>query len=482
MDSGWGYFRDEFYYLACARHLAWGYVDHPPLSIAVLRLWTDLFGGSIAAIRALPALLGVLTAALTGLTARRLGGGRYAISLAMLCVAVAPEYLALFGYYSMNSFDVLFWTLAAYVLVRILHDGEERGWPWLGVVLGLGLLNKLSVLWLGLGIGVGLILTAERKRLLTRGPWLAAAIALVIAAPHAWWQVQNGWPTAEFVRHATREKMKAISPLDFFEAQVNNQHPFAAPVWLLGLAFALFASGGRRVRLLGVLYLTVFTLLVVNQNSRAGYLSAAYPMLLACGAVWIEALTNRFRWLRLAALALLVVGGLVTAPLVVPVLSPDGYVEYARRLGVEPSTEEKKEIGLLPQFFADRTGWPELVRKVEGALADLTPQERAHATVFTSNYGQAGAMETLSRVRVLTVSGHNNYWLWGPGAGPSDPLLVLASAEARTRLDGLCHSVEDRGPMGCPYCMPYESQTHLFVCRGLNPPLAARWPQLKHFD
>jgi len=445
-------------------------------------LWTALFGESLPALRSLPALLGVLTAALSGLTARRLGGGGYAAALAMLCVAAAPEYLALFGYYSMNCFEVFFWTLAAYVLVRILYGGEERLWPWLGLVLGLGLLNKLSVLWLGLGLGAGLLLTGERRRLSTRGPWLAAAIALLIAAPHFWWQVQSGWPTAEFIRNATSVKMKATTPVAFLLAQIDNQHPLTAPVWLLGLVFTLFRLEGR-VRPLGVLYLTVFGLLVVNQKSRAGYLAAAYPMLLACGAVWIEALTRRARWLRPVSLATLALGGLATAPLVVPVLSPEGYVAYARRLGVAPSTEENKRIGALPQFFADRTGWPDLVLKVEGVLATLPPQERAGAVILASNYGQAGALETLAPGRLpRVVSGHNNYWLWGPGAGAAEPVLVLANVEVRPRLDALCAQVEDRGEVGCRFCMPYESRTRVFVCRGLREPLPQLWPRLKHFD
>jgi hypothetical protein len=481
MESSLGYFRDEFYYLACSRHLAWGYVDHPPLSVAALRLWTALFGESVFAIRALPLLLLGVTAWLTTRIVRTLGGGRFATMTAALCVLVAPVYLAIFGYYSMNSFDATLWTLALYLFVRILELDEAQLWPWLGLVLGLGLLNKLSVLWLGLGLAAGLVLTPARRLLLTRGPWIAATIAFVVAAPHVYWQIANGWPTAEFIRNATSQKMKATSPLAFLVAQIQNQHPFTAPVWLLGLAFALFGPR-RRVRPVAIVYLSVFALLVVNAKSRAVYLAAAYPALYACGSTWIESLTARARWLRPVALCVITVGGLVTAPLVVPVLSPGKYVAHAAWLGVAPSTEENKTLGALPQFMADRYGWPELVARVSDAAATLSADERRSAAVFASNYGQAGALETLGGDRVPRVlSGHNNYWFWGPG-GDADPLLVVASPEARPRLDALCASVEDRGSVGCRYCMPYESETHVYVCRGVNPPLGQLWAGLKHYD
>src|SRR5207244_11643035 len=130
---------------------------------------------------------------------------------------------------------------------------------------------------LGLGRGVGLLLTAERRRLLTRGPWLCAAIAGLVAAPHVAWQMHNGWPTAEFIHNATSDKMRATTALAFALAQLRNLHPITAPVWLAGLVWSLAAPAGRRVRPIGIIYLTVFALLVVNEKSRAGYLAAAYP-------------------------------------------------------------------------------------------------------------------------------------------------------------------------------------------------------------
>ena len=185
---GYGHFRDELYYLACADHLDWGYVDHPPLSIVLLWISRRLFGDSLHALRLLPALAGAATVYLTGWTCRRMGGGRLAQALAMLSVIVAPAYLFFHHIFSMNAFDVLLWTAAGAVLVRVFDDGDRRLWILLGAVLGLGLLNKISVLWLGFGLLVGLRASrAQRGWYMTSWPWLSGALAFAIFSPHIAW-------------------------------------------------------------------------------------------------------------------------------------------------------------------------------------------------------------------------------------------------------------------------------------------------------
>src|SRR5262245_7654338 len=153
-SRGYGVFRDEFYYLACADHLDWGYVDHPPLSIAVLWAWRALFGESALALRVLPSLAGAALVLLGARIAREMSGGRFAEGLAAVGVAAAPAYFGIDSFFSMNAFDLLFWAAAALLVARIVNTGNPRLWLWLGVLLGLGLQNKISVLFFGFGLAV----------------------------------------------------------------------------------------------------------------------------------------------------------------------------------------------------------------------------------------------------------------------------------------------------------------------------------------
>jgi hypothetical protein len=493
VGNGYGYFRDEFYYLACSEHLAWGYVDQPPLSILILWSGRHVLGDSVVAIRCLAALAGGATVYLVGWMAGRLGGGRFAQGLAMTAAIVAPLYLGLNGFYSMNAFDLLLWAAAAAVLIRILQGAGERAagtvdtrlWLLLGLVLGLGLMNKISVLWLGFGLFIGLVLTPARRFLLTRGPWLAGILALVIFLPHILWQVANDWPTLEFIRNATGNKMRSVALLDFFSAQFLSMHPLNAPIWIAGLIYLLVLKGGRRFRSLGWIYLAVMILLLLNRTSRPGYLSPAYTMLFAAGGVAIEGWLARLRRrlvAQAAILSLLALGGSALAPLALPVLDIDDYIGYARSIGVAPSTSERKELRELPQHYADMFGWQELVATLAGIYHTLPDGDRERAAFFVGNYGEAGAIDHLGRRYDLpkATSGHNNYWLWGP-RGYSGEVMIIVGGSRDEHL-GVFEQVEQAGTTDCHYCMPYEDDQPIFVCRGLKVPLAEIWPRLKHFD
>ena len=303
-NGRYGIFRDEFYYLACADHLAWGYVDHPPLSIALLALQRAFLGDSVHAIRVLPALAGAALILLAAVLARELGGGRFAQGLAALSIAIVPQYLVITGFYSMNAIDLLVWAAAALVVVRIVKTDDDRLWLWLGALLGLGLLNKISPLFFATGLGAGVLLTPLRSHLTRPRLWLGGLLAGALFLPHVLWQMANGWPTLEFIRNATRYKNAEFSVAQFAGAQLSEIHPFLAPVVLGGLAWLFAHREGRRFRVLGILYVTVF-LVMALQKSKPYYLGPAYPMVLAAGAVAFEGWTGGRAWAGRARFALI---------------------------------------------------------------------------------------------------------------------------------------------------------------------------------
>lgn len=280
----YGYFRDELYYIACSKHLAWGYVDHPPLSIALLALVRVTLGDSLWAIRLLPALAGAGTVFLVGLLVRELGGGRFAQALACLAAVIPPVWLAVDHFFSMNTFDTFFWTLAAFLLLRAIASGRPLTWISFGVVVGLGLLNKWSMAWFAGGAFLGLLLTPERRLLRTPWPWVAAVIAAAMFAPNMIWEQMHAWPTLEFMRNAAHEKMVHTGFLEFWKEQVLVMNPVNVLLWLPGLILLLRSP---RARVVGIAYLASAGLLLASGSSRPNYLSVAYGPLLAAGAVAI---------------------------------------------------------------------------------------------------------------------------------------------------------------------------------------------------
>jgi 4-amino-4-deoxy-L-arabinose transferase-like glycosyltransferase len=482
--GGYGYHRDELYYIACSEHLAWGYVDQPPFSVAVLWVSRQLFGDSLFALRLLPALSGAAVVGLAGRLAAELGGGRFAQTLACCCVLASPLVVGMNGVFSMNSFDILCWTAAAFLLVRLAKSGESKYWMALGAVLGVGLLNKLSVLWLGAGIIVGILVTAHRSWFLRKEPWIAAAIILAVFSPHLLWQAANGYPTLEFIRNASSGKYAALSPIDLFLQQTLFMNPATLPIWLGGAIYFLVSKGARTFRLLPLIYVTVFAILAINVNSKAEYLGPLIPMLCAMGGVTAEHFIVRRGWagMRPAIVAIVLLAGSALAPLVLAVLPVDAYVRYAAALGVGATTSEGHAMGVLPQHYADRFGWEEMTTAVANAYHSLQPADREKCAIYCSNYGEAGAIDFFGPRHDLprAISGHNNYWLWGPRGTTGEVVLRLGGS--RDDLLQYYGEVTQVGYHDHPYSMRYESDMPLWLCRNRRSSLSAAWAEFKTFN
>jgi hypothetical protein len=470
----YGWFRDELYYLSCSHRLAWGYVDQPPLSIALLTLVRLLAGPSLVALRLTAAVCMALAATTAGVLARQLGGGRFAQAIAALAFGVSPLALDAGHFYSMNALDLAFWPMATLLALRALDRPALGRWIALGVALGLGLLNKWSILWLGAGIAAYLVLF-RRDLLRTAGPWIAAAIAGALFAPNLLWEVRTGWPTLEFMNHARSHKMIALEPVLYLANQALALGPGALPLWIAGLVAAIVRKPWRPMALF---YFVTLAILLASGSARVEYITLPCVALFAAGAAWWGE-CGRFARTAVAALALVL--ALPLAPFALPILSVPRFVAYQAALGRKPATEERHQMGSLPQQYADMFGWPEFADSVARVASTLTPDDRRRAIVVVDNYGEAGALERFGRGRVPRVAcQHNNWWFWGPPAWDGGIALLVRrdSVDARQEFD----SVRVAGFAGHPLAMPYERDLPILVARGFHGDLTKAWAQGKHFE
>jgi Dolichyl-phosphate-mannose-protein mannosyltransferase len=479
---GYEYFVDELYFNACAKHLAWGYIDMPPFHAAVTAAVKAALGDSLLAIRLLPALAGAALVLLAGLLARDLGGGKWAQLLAAICVAVAPIFFVMHSFSSMNAWEPLLWTGCAILLVRLLDGADPRLWLAFGLLVGVGLENKHTMGLFGAGAVVGLAATSAGRALFrSRWIWIGAAAAFFLFLPNLVWNLREGFPFFE-LQEAIREDRRNVelSPVAFLGQQVLMLLPVSAPVWLSGLGWLLLDRAGKRYRALGILYLVVLGSLLAL-DGRVYYLAPAYPMLFASGGVAAERLlsAHRLRWAKPAYAALLVGTGVLFAPMTLPCLPPELYVRYSRALGIQPPRIETHRMGPLPQLLADRFGWRDMAEKVGALHRALPPTERAKAGVFGQNYGQAGAIDMYGPRLGLppAMSGHLAYHGWGPPEPAPEVFIVLD--DDRPRLEELFEKVEYGAWFEHPYSMPYQ-HFDIWVCRGLKVPLAKLWPRLRN--
>ena len=482
-NGQYGYFRDELYYLASSEHLDWGYVDFAPLVALITKFTTTLLGTSLPAIRFLPAIAGALKVLLTGLIVKEFGGSRFAVTLACLSVLVAPVYLGIDTLLSMNAFEPVFWMGTVYFIILAVNRSEPRFWLGAGVLAGLGIMNKHPMLLFILGIFIGFLLTKERRFLSDRWFRAAGLITFLIFLPNIIWQYQHNWPMIEVILNvAVTGKNVVLSPFEFVLLQFIILLPLTAPVWIAGLWFFFFDEQGKRYRMFGIAYMVILAVMLVT-NSKHYYIQASYPMLFAGGAVFWEKLwqgKHYVKWLKPTYLTVLVIGGAVFAPMALPVLSVDDFLTY-QRLGFEPPKTEVGHVGPLPQSYGDMFGWPEMVETIAKVYNNLPPEERAKAAIAAKNYGEAGAIDFFGPSHGLpkAISGHQNYYLWGPRNYTGEVLILLGwSKEVPERF---CGSVEESEEVGHPYAMLYEHYT-ILICRDLKGGLQESWPLWKNWN
>jgi hypothetical protein len=482
-DRSYGYFTDELYYLDCAHHLDWGYVDQPPLIALVAWLVRAILGDSLSAIRLVPALCGAATVLITGVIARELGGGRSAQTIAALCALLAPGLLGIDHILSMNSLEPLFWMGCVWLVIRMIRTGNLRLWVWFGVLAGLGLENKYSMAIFGFGLVVGLLLTQQRRLLGSRWFWIGGAIAGVIFLPNLLWNIRHHFPFLELQQNIRRSgRNVALPPALFFGEEIEAMLHLSLAVWLGGLWFFFFRKEGKPFRFLGWAWI-ITVLVIVTMNPRIYYLFPAFPVLFAGGAVLWERLLSGpgLAWIKWTWAAAMVLLGALLAPLALPLLSPETYVRYTTALHLKQPTIENHELGPLPQLFADQFGWPEMTTAVAGVYYSLPEDVRPRTAIFGQTYGQAGAIDFFGPRLGLpqAISGHQSFFLWGSRGYSGESMIVIG--DNRTTLESLFTSVQWKAHVYHPYSMPYE-HVDIFYCRGLKRPLAEFWPQVKYWD
>ena len=479
----YGFFVDELYYMDCARHLAWGYVDQPPLVALLAWLERVCLGDSLLALRSLTILAGAGEVLLTGLIARELGGGRFAQFLSALCVLLASGILVADHFFSMNSFEPLFWMGCAWLAIRIVRTGKTRLWLWFGVVAGFGLENKYSMGLFAFALLAGLLLAGQYRLFASRWFCLGAGIAFLIFLPNLLWNFTHHFPFLELQQNIKRSgRDVALSPLRFLIEEQAAMLPLSLPIWLAGLWFFFFTKTGGAYRFLGLAWIiTAVTIMLLSP--RIYYLFPAFPVVFAGGAVlWEQLLRHRrFAILKAAWCAAMILMGAALAPIVLPVLSPENYIQYAKFTHQEQPRIENNELGPLPQLFADQFGWPEMAATVASVYNSLPADVRPRTAIFAQNYGQAGAIDFYGPSLGLpsAISGHQSYYLWGPGNYTGESMIVLG--DRREKLEHIFTSVRWMAKVNHPYAMPHNN-VDVYYCQGLKQPLAEFWPHVKSWD
>lgn len=454
----YGFHRDELYFIVAGRNLDWGYVDQPPFTPLVARAADLISGPSPLALRVLPAIAVGAIALMAAFMAKRLGGRRAAQVYAATSVGFAGVVLGEGHLLSTAIFDFALWTAGLLLLTHILGGGSPRLWLAVGAVVGVGLQNKHTMVFFAASVLIGILATKQRRVLASRWPWLGVGLAFLIASPNLVWQSQNGFPQLEM---AEALQARSEGPLAFLLFQplllsVVLAIPAAIGLWRLA-THEVF----ERWRPLAIAYGVLFAAFLAT-GGKAYYIAPMYAVLLAAGSLWFDGLGRAARW----SMAGLTGVGLVVGTLIALPVSPVTSVSTFDATG---------ELG-------ETVGWPELIDQVTAVYESIPARERPDAVIITSSYGEAGAIDVLGAEQRLppAVSGHNNYYLWGP---PARHGAIVGVGQVAGALDLVCPDYDQVDTISNPYGVENEEAgLPIYLCLEPEGQLADIWEQVRHFN
>jgi hypothetical protein len=453
-NGRYGFHRDELQFLSDARHLDWGYVAYPPFTPFMERIGLDIFGVSLVGLRLFSVIAQAFAIVVTALMARELGGGRLAQVTTALVVATSGLPVFEGTEFQYSTFDYLWWVLIAYFTIRLLKTEDPRWWIGIGAATGLGLQTKYTMCFFIAGLLGGMLLTDVRRYFFNRWFWGGAGVALVIFLPNFLWQWQHGFVSVHFLQHIHVRDVRQGRANGFLKDQLLvGANMAAVPLWIAGTV-AFFRD--RHYRMLGWMYVIPFALFFFGKG-RGYYLAAAYPMLIAMGAVvgerWVGSLKRGW---RLAVEGVFFVALAACGVFVYAVLVPIASSGPLRQFALKNNGDLREEIG-----------WDELVKTVAGIRDSLPAEERAKVGVTVGNYGEQGAVEILGPAYGLPmpISLTNSAWLRGyPMPPPSTLIVVGYSQEGAERTFTSCRLAGHGGNSEGVKNEESEDHPDIFVC------------------
>jgi uncharacterized membrane protein len=462
VSARYGFHRDELYFVVAGRHLAFGYVDQPPLAPFLTRVATALFGTSPSAVRVFPALAGGGAVVMTGATARVLGGRGPAQVLAAAAMACAPVTLAAAHLANTTVYDLLAWASIVYFALLATRGGRPRAWLGAGLAAGLGLENKDLLLLLVVTLAVGVLVAGQRAVLRERWLWAGAALAVALWLPNLVWQATHSWPELAMSRALRKEHSTGSDYTSVLQAQLVYLGFAAVPLAVVGARRVLH---DRSMRFLAIAAVLVLAFVVVDIPGRPYYTDGLLALVFAAGAVAVQERAASDRAVRRWLVAP-VAGAVASIVLVLPVL-PEAALAHIHG------------IHKLNYDLTETIGWPQLATQVEAVYRSLPATERHGAAVFTANYGEASALVVYGRGLPPVLSGHNTYWLWGPGHAPDATVIAVGAApELRPYFAACTDDAVFRPPHDV---VNDENGVPIATCTGPIGPWPTFWARLKQY-
>jgi hypothetical protein len=480
--TGYGYLCDELYAIDLSKHLAFGYVDLPPLVPALLALNRAVLGDSLLAIHLLPALAGSATLVFVCLITREFGGRLFATALSALAFITTPFWLMMDSIFGYDAFDQLALAGFLYVLIRLIRTEDKKVWLFLGLTAGIACLTKVTILYLGPGLLIAFLCTKYRRHLITPWPWLALGLFLLVFSPYLLWEYANHWPTLEYWGNYQSYQLVDLSITDYLTNIFLGMNPLLSPLFLVGLYATFRRRRDTRYVVLGIMFCVTFAFLFILK-AKYFMLAALFVPLLAAGSAFVEEKLSGWKWRRSAEIVILsslLLAGVVIAPPNLPLLPPPVMTKYADSFGFlyKPIKAGPFPTTDFPPILENRLGWDKLAQIVAAVYDGLPEEERADVGIYADWFGPAGAINHFGPVYGLprAVSGHLTYYLWGPGYSWNEMIVATINIDGFRYFFG---DIQQKALFVNEHASPVSTNIGVYVCKAPIKSAKVIWTYLK---
>ena len=478
-NGKYGFHRDEFLYISQGQHLDWGFWSNPPGPGFFSWLTQSIIGDSLFAIRFVPALLGALTVCLTCLIAREMQGGRFAQLLAGTSIIISSAMPRVFLMYNPVPFEVFYWTLSAFLLLRYLNTKQGKYLIGIGITLGLGILNKYSMVFFAVPALIVLLLSKKHRSIIqSKHFWIAVFIAFTMILPNIYWQWNHNFPVFGHMNDLRQNQLNNVRLINFLLDQLLFNASILI-IWLPGLWYLLKHEKGKSYGFIGWIFVLILVL-IAGLKGKSYYTLGAFPMIFAAGACMWEYWTRHYTWPRIIPISISIFIFISLMPFSVPFLSLDKMVSFGKKVsafGLDGILRwEDGQIHQLPQDYADMLGWQELALLADEAIDQI--DDKTNYLVYGENYGQAGAINYysshLNGRKVVSFS--DAFMLWAPTKIDTNiQHFIYVNNELGDDIRRLFSDIHLIGQVDDPYAR--TRSTSVFLCQKPRSSFAKFWDE-----
>jgi 4-amino-4-deoxy-L-arabinose transferase-like glycosyltransferase len=380
---------DEAYYWEWSRHLAFGYVDHPPMVAWTVALFAP-FGTDPGVTRLGFVLCGLIATLAGAACATRLANGdRRAGAVTALAITLTPLLWLAFGSVQPDGPYLASWTVSLWLAVRAFQTKRRLDYALLGVAMGACVLSRMFGFALVAGIAL-YALVPSRRYLWREGLGMSFGILAVCFAPFVWWNATHNWVTFAFTfigRH-TLEAASADNPLKRFLGLYAVEAAAYSPGFFAAALYCAFRPRRPLLAYTAIPLLVLMSVLVWFEKVEIHWIFGAYASL--CIAIGVE-YTNLSHRKRIVWASASLVPAFFLLPLIfVAAVAPGEAYQAFRNSG-----STLRNTGPFEIF----TVWP-LAQEVR-RLAD-----EHKALVMTDGYGLSSMLDYDAGVKPVVI-GYN---------------------------------------------------------------------------